>query len=63
MYVTPQPAILRTMGEQLMRKDLHSDPFANKELELEEERKRKDKERKNADNLLFRESLRTNVID
>ena len=36
-----EDSIMKVMGETLMRKDLHSDPFSNKELEIEAEKKRK----------------------
>jgi hypothetical protein len=43
------------LGEELMRKDLHSDPFGVAEAELEAIKKRKEIEKRNADGLMFRE--------
>ena len=46
-----------------MRTDLHSDPFENRELELEAEKRRKEVLKRNAESLLFRESLRSDIIE
>ena len=35
-----EESVIRVMGETLLRKDLHQDPFANKELENDAEKKR-----------------------
>ena len=55
--------VIQVMGEQIMRKELHQDPFVNKELDLEADKKLKLKEKVTAKAKESRESLRQTVID
>lgn len=54
---------MKVLGENLMRKDLHSDPFANREIELEAEKKAVQREKQIVDQRAFRQSLRDTVIE
>lgn len=46
-----------------MRKDLHSDPFANRELEREAEKKAIQREKTIVEQRAFRQNLRDTVLE
>lgn len=43
------------MGEELEKRDLHTDPFGVAEAELENEKKRKERKKREEDGLMYRE--------